>query len=205
MTVEEYRARLVDAKSKEKHFLGLRNAWRKIVRKRSRQLREAVQRRKARQKPHVVGHDQVRGGDPEERLLYAMQVAHREFRHYYSEAGTWVRGRALTNVQSSSQRSDCSWWYTMLRWCCNLRGPNIAGGYTETILEEGQAVSREYAENHVGVAVLFGNPTFHVAASKGNGTPETYGHGVPEVDVSTFDAFGAGTEVRYRAFPNTEL
>jgi hypothetical protein len=205
VTVEEYRARLVEGKANERHFAGVRNAWRKIVRRRARQLREAIQRRKARAKPHVVGHNQVRGGTPAERLLYAMEVAHREFRLYYSEAGTWVRGCALTNVPSNSDRSDCSWWYTMVRWCCGLEGPSIAGGFTGTILTEGKVVSREYAEKHVGVAVVFGSgDAFHCGMSTGDG-PNIYQHGVPEVDTGTFDQFGAGVEVRYRAFPDTEL
>lgn len=200
MDVAGYRKRLKEGEAKEKHFLGLRNAWRKIVRKRARQLREAIERRKRNNKPHVVGHNKVQGGSPQERLLYAMEVAHREFRHYYSEAGTWIKGYALTNVPPGSYRSDCSWWFTMVYYACGLKGPNIEGGYTGTILIEGKEVSRHYAETHAGVAVVFGPGTgFHVGMSTGQGAT-IYQHGVPEVDTGTFDQFGPGTEVRYRSF-----
>jgi len=207
ITVEEYRARLVDARSKEKHFKKLRNAWRKIVTHRTLQLKEAVERRKKNGKPHRKGRNRVVGGNAAERLVYAMEIAHKVFRLEYSEAGTWVKGYGLTNVPAGhGYRTDCSWWATMLRLACGLNGPSLEGGYTGTILAEGKQVTRHYAEHHPGVFVVFGSGDgFHVALSLGDGTPTTYGHGVPEVDISTFDAFGPGTEVRYRAFPNTAL
>jgi hypothetical protein len=203
MTVDEYRKHLVEGQAKEKHFVAVRNAWRKIVKHRTLQLKEAVERRKELNKPHRVGRNQIRGGRPEERLLYAMELAHRIFRLEYSEAGTWIIGYALTNVPAGEgHRTDCSWWFTMLRYCCGLKGPSTSGGFTGTILTEGKKVTREYAEKHAGVAVVFGSGDgFHVAASAGEGTL-VYQHGVPEVDTGTFDQFGAGTEVRYRAFDN---
>ncbi len=203
LTVAEYRARLKGGESKEKHFAALRNAWRKVVKHRALQLREALERRKARNKPHRVSRNKVTGGSSEERLLYAMEVAHRIFRLEYSEDGTWIKGYALTNVPSGGRyRTDCSWWYTMIRYACGLKGPSIEGGYTGSILVEGKVVDRHYAETHAGVAVVFGSGTgFHVGMSTGHG-PTIYQHGVPEVDTGTFDQFGAGTEVRYRAFDN---
>jgi hypothetical protein len=206
VTVEEYRARLKEGRTKAKHFAKLRNAWRKIVAHRALQLKEAIERRKAHNKPHRVGRNRVAGGSAEERLLYAMELAHRIFRLEYSEAGTWIKGYALTNVPvGQGHRTDCSWWYTMLRFACGLHGPSIDGGYTGTILSEGKEVSRAYAETHTGVAVVFGSGTgFHIAMSTGHG-PTVFQHGVPEVDTGTFDQFGAGTEVRYRAFPNTAI
>jgi hypothetical protein len=207
LTVAEFRKRLADGKSKELHFVGVRNAWRAIVKKRALQLKHAIERRKAKSKPHVVGGNRVVGGTAPQRLVFAMEYAHKVFRLEYSEAGTWTKGYGLTNVPGGhGYRTDCSWWYTMLRYACGLHGPSIEGGYTGSILAEGKEVTRHYAETHPGVAVVFGSGTgFHVAMSLGNGTPTTYGHGVPEVDISTFDAFGPGTEVRYRAFPNTPL
>lgn len=203
MTVAEYRKRLKEGRSKEKHFIGIRNAWRRIVKKRALQLKHAIERRKALAKPHVVGENQVKGGRPEPRLLFAMEYAHKIFRLEYSEAGTWIKGFALTNVPpGGSYRTDCSWWYTMIRYACGLRGPSIDGGFTGTILTEGKTVDRHYAETHTGVAVVFGTGTgFHVGMSTGHG-PTIYQHGVPEVDTGTFDQFGVGTEVRYRAFDN---
>lgn len=207
MDVAEYRARLVAGKSKELHFSKVRNAWRVIVKRRALQLKHAIERRKAQSKPHVVGKNKVVGGHAEERLAFAMEYAHKIFRLEYSEAGVWTKGFGLTNVPGGKGfRTDCSWWYTMLRYACGLLGPSLTGGFTGTILTEGKEVSRHYAEHHAGVAVVFGSGDgFHVAMSLGDGTPTTYGHGVPEVDISTFDAFGSGTEVRYRSFPNTAL
>lgn len=201
MTVEEYRKRLKTAQSKEKHFIGLRNAWRKVVKHRALQLKEALERRKKNNEPHRMGRNKVRGGTPQARLLYAMELAHKVFRLEYSESGTWIKGYAITNVSpGGGRRTDCSWWYTMLRYSCGLKGPSIDGGYTGTILTEGKTVDRAYAESHAGVAVVFGSGTgFHVAMSTGNG-PTVYQHGVPEVDTGTFDQFGSGTEVRFRSF-----
>jgi hypothetical protein len=205
MNVEDYRKRLVEGRAKEKHFVSVRNAWRVIVKKRALQLKHAIERRKALDKPHVVGKNQVVGGKPQERLLFAMEYAHRVFRLEYSEAGSWIKGYGLTNVPGGhGYRTDCSWWYTMLRYACGLRGPSILGGYTGTILTEGKTVSRAYAESHAGVAVVYGSGTgFHVAMSTGKG-PTVYQHGVPEVDTGTFDQFGAGVEVRYRSFSNSK-
>jgi hypothetical protein len=203
MTIAEYRKRLKSAESKEKHFLGLRNAWRAIVKRRGTALAEAIKRsRRDETKPHLVGRNQVRGGTAQQRLLFAMEKAHEGFRHYYSEGGSWVKGYALTNVPRGAYRSDCSWWYTMLRYACNLQGPSLEGGYTGTILIEGKRCSREHAEKTAGIAVVFGSGTaFHVAMSTGKG-PTVYQHGVPEVDTGTFDQFGPSTEVRFRSFPD---
>jgi hypothetical protein len=207
LTVEEFRKRLADGKSKELHFVKVRSAWRAIVKKRALQLKHAIERRKAKSKPHVVGGNRVVGGTAPQRLVFAMEYAHKVFRLEYSEAGTWVEGYGLTNVPGGHGfRTDCSWWVTMIRYACGLEGPSIIGGYTGTILTEGKEVTRHYAETHPGVCVVFGSGAgFHTALSLGNGTSTTYGHGVPEVDISTFDAFGSGTEVRYRAFPNTPI
>lgn len=207
MTVAEYRARLVAGKSKELHFVKVRNAWRTIVKHRVLQLQEAIERRKKLNQPHRVGRNKIRGGTAEERLPFGMRAAHDAFRLEYSEAGLWTKGYGITNVPAGhGYRTDCSWWYTMLRYACGLKGPSLDGGFTGTILTEGKEVSRHYAEHHPGCAVVFGpGDGFHVAMSLGDGTPTTYGHGVPEVDISTFDAFGSGTEVRYRKFSNAAL
>jgi hypothetical protein len=207
LTVEEYRARLKDGQAKEKHFIGVRNAWRAIVKKRALQLKHALERRKAQQKPHVVGKGaamRVVGGTAPERLVFAMQYAHKVFRLEYSEAGTWVKGYGLTNVPAGrGYRTDCSWWYTMLRFACGIKGPSIDGGYTGAILTEGKVVDEAYARTHPGTAVIFGSGDgFHAAASLGDGSDACYQHGVPEVDIGTFGQFGADTEVRFRAFDN---
>jgi len=207
MTIEQYRRRLAEARIKEKRFHAIRNAWRGIVVKRSLALKHAIQRRKKRARPHVVGKNKVVGGHAEERLLFAMRYAKKVFRLEYSQDGDWVKGYALTNVPTPPPqlRTDCSWWYTMLRYACGLQGPSLNGGYTGTILTEGKTVSRYYAEKHAGVAVVFGTGTaFHVGISTGDG-PNIYQHGTSDIHTGTFDQFGSTTEVRYRAFPNTPL
>jgi hypothetical protein len=204
VTVAEYRARVKSARQHERHFIGLGNAWRTIVKRRVLALKHALERRKAKGLPHVVGRNKVVGGKPEARLLFAMEYASKVFRHEYSQSGSWIKGYALTNVPPG-HRTDCSWWYTMLRYACGLQGPSLSGGFTGTILTEGKEVSREYAEHHAGVAVVYGSGTGeHVGMSTGKG-PYVYQHGVPEVDTGTFDEFGPGTEVRYRAFSNKPL
>lgn len=202
MTAAEYRQRVASAKRKARHFLGLRNFWRTVVRKRVRQMKAAATGRAARQKPHVVKGkpNTVRGGSPAERLLFAAETAMREARHYYSETGSYVEGHALTNVPNDSDRSDCSWFYIELYRCCGLPVPiTTEPRYTGSILS-GQPVSREYAEKHVGVAVVFGAGTgIHVGMSTGDG-PNIIQHGQEPVERGTFDEFGPGTEVRYRKF-----
>lgn len=207
MTIEEYRKRLAEAKVKEKRFHAIRNAWRKIIVKRRLALQHALERRKKRAKPHVVGKNKVAGGSAEERLLFAMQYANKVFRLEYSQPGNWLKGYALTNVPAPppQHRTDCSWWYTMVRYACGVQGPSLAGGFTGTILTEGKTVSRAYAEKHAGVAVVFGSGTaFHVGISTGDG-PNIYQHGTSDIHTGTFDQFGSGTEVRYRAFSNKPL
>lgn len=210
LTVEQYRARLVAGKAKEKHFLAVHNAWRSIVKKRALQLQHAIERRKSLNKPHIVGSGadlHIEGGTAPERLLFAMEYAYKVFRHEYSEAGSWVKGWGLTNVPAGhGYRTDCSWWGTMLRYACRVKGPSLTGGYTGSILLEGKQVTRRYAETHAGVFVIFGSGTgFHAALTAGDGTSLVYQHGVPEVDKGTIDQFGAGTEVRFRAFSNKPL
>lgn len=189
-----------------------RNLWRRLVKKRTHQLRQAIERRKANQRPHIVVHKHAsggfhltcEGGTPAERLLYAARYAHRVARLHYLEGGTYLGGFALHNVPSDWDRSDCSWWYCELRRICGL--PDPLGGdtvrYTGSILEKGREVSRHYAETHTGVAVVFGAGTaFHVGMSTGSG-PNIWQHGTATFREGTFDEFGAGTQVRYRAFPD---
>jgi hypothetical protein len=208
LTEAEAKKRLEQARERARHSKTrkARNLWRRLVRKRTRQLREAIQRRKARDKPHVVDHRYVRGGREEERQLYAMRIAHKEFALGYLESTIdWLDGYALTNVPNPSadkHRTDCTWWGLDLKLVCGL-GHLIKGfpRYTGSILDKGKEVSREYAEKHVGVFVVFGSGTaFHAGLSTGNG-PNIYQHGTAPVEKGTFDQFGPAVEVRYRVLP----
>jgi hypothetical protein len=188
----------------------IRNEWKGIVRKREHQLTEVVRRHRREEHPHVVTHKHrpgglhftVEGGTPTERLLYACRYAHKTARLHYLEGGDYTHGFALTNVPSDIDRSDCSWWYCELFAACGLRDP-LEGDttrFTGSILEKGRPVSRRYAETHVGVAVVFGSGVgFHVGMSTGTG-PNIWQHGTPTFRKGTFDEFGPGVEVRYRAF-----
>lgn len=187
-----------------------RNEWKRIVRKREHQVTEVARRDRRAHRPHVVEHAKrdgglhftIEGGTATERLLYACRYAHKTARLHYLEGGVYIHGYALVNVPSDADRSDCSWWYCELFAACGLRDP--LGGdpvrFTGSILEKGRPVSRRYAETHIGVAVVFGSGTgFHVGMSCGNG-PNIWQHGTPTFRKGTFDEFGPGTEVRYRAF-----
>lgn len=191
-----------------------RNQWKRIVRKREHQVVEVARRDRRAHRPHVVDHKHridgfrytIEGGSPTERLLYACRYAHKTARLHYLEGGTYLHGWALTNVPSDADRSDCSWWYCELFAACGLRDPlhGLTIRYTGSILTEGRPVSRRYAETHTGVAVVFGSGVgFHVGMSIGNG-PNIWQHGTPTFRKGTFDQFGPGVEVRYRAFDLTE-
>lgn len=214
MTAAEYRAKVKSARREVKHFTKLRNAWRRIVRRRARQAREAAERRKARNKPHVIGNNRVAGGKPRERIAYLCDLALREFRLYYSEQGSWYsRLWAIVNVPSDIWRSDCSSWAMNAYRACGLQRfikaadyGNTAGN-TTSLAEHGREVSREFAESHAGVAVIFYEGTeclpaqsIHVGLSKGNGTDEIWQHGQEPVEGGTFDEFGEGYGVRYFDF-----
>lgn len=203
--LEEARHRLQHAKTRK-----ARNLWRRIVRRRTHQLAQAVSRRKAHGKPHVVLHRRhhngmrytIEGGSPEERLLYAWRYAHKHARLHYLEDGPYLDGYGLTNVPSDDDRSDCSRHYLEQYRTCRLKDPleGDSTRYTGSILEKGRPVSRHYAETHVGVAVVFGSGEgFHVGMSAGNG-PNIWQHGTPTFRKGTFDEFGSGVQVRYRAF-----
>lgn len=204
LTEAEAEQRLQEARERERRSKTrrARNLWRRLVRRRTRQLREAIERRKARDKPHVVDHRLVRGGRDEERQLYAMRIAHREFAlGYFESTIDWLDGYALTNVPNPTadrHRTDCTWWGLDLKFVCGL-GHRIAGfpRYTGSILTNGRTVSREYAETHVGVFVVFGSGDgFHAGLTTGKG-PTLYQHGRAPIDKGTFDQFGPAVQVRY--------
>lgn len=212
LTEHEARRRFHEAQRHEENAptRKARNLWRGIVRKRGHQLTEVVKRERREAHPHVVTHKlhrdgfhyTVEGGNPADRLLYACRYAHKTARLHYLEGGTYRPGFALTNVPTDADRSDCSWWFCELYRICGLRDPlhGDTTRYTGTILSHGRPVSRRYAEHHTGVAVVFGSGEgFHVGMSTGDG-PNIWQHGTPTFRKGTFDEFGPGTEVRYRAF-----
>lgn len=213
----EARRRLREAQHHEEHSptRRIRNEWKGRVRKREHQLGEVLKRERVAHKPHVVEHAKrdggfhftIEGGSPTERLLYACRYAHKTARLHYLEGGVYFHGYALTNVPSDEDRSDCSWWYCELFAACGLRDPleGLTIRFTGSILEKGRPVSRRYAETHTGVAVVFGSGSgFHVGMSVGNSSTEIWQHGTPTFRKGTFDQFGPGTEVRYRAFDLVE-
>ena len=197
MSAAEYRERIAHAAEQTRRFRRLSHLWRR----RLGTLRQAYRRR--REQPKVVGVNQVLGGSPRTRLLYAAEQAIRTFRPFYGETGSWDAGYALTNVPDNSYRSDCSWWFTALYRCCGLDDPNGAGysgGFTGTLLAHGRVVSRRFAETHAGCAVLFGDgDAFHVGIGTGRGAT-IYQHGQAPIETGTFDQFGPGVLVRYRDY-----
>lgn len=211
---KEAKAWLAEARHREQHAKTrkARNAWRRVVKRRAHILKAIVARERAARHPHIVHHKHpqspgfeyvVRGGTPDERLLFAARYAHHNARIHYLEGGIYLPGYALHNVPGDGDRSDCSWWFLELRRICGL--PDFVHGdvvrFTGSIIDHGREVSKHYAMNNVGVGVLFGSGSaFHVGMTCGGGTEEIWQHGTPTFRKGTFGQFGAGTEVRYFAF-----
>lgn len=151
----------------------------------------------ARLGPHVSnGH--VIGGSPEERLNFSSHYAQKHWHDYYSEEGSYDEAHSLDNANFSGRRRDCSWWYLEDRRACGLPTISIEPRFTGSILDQGRIVSREYAESHIGVAVVYGSGSgFHVGKSTGHG-PFTWEHGTPTLNAGHFDEFGPSTQVQYR-------
>lgn len=156
--------------------------------------------------PRVKGNKVV-GGTPEQRLQKALLTAAAKCaagsrRNFYSQPGVYDVEHAITG-EPYGHRSDCSQFGAAIYHSCGLKDPNnlsYTGGYTGTLERNGRAVSREYARNHAGCAVLFGprGATHHVEWSLGDGTEHTVGHGSAPVDLGTFDLLSG--PVQFRAY-----
>lgn len=207
----EAKKRLRDARRRQMNAptRHARNLWRHLVVKRRRKLKEVLLRKKKRNKPHVAAPNMVRGKadtlrQKEKLVLYAMRIAHKEFRLYYRDGGSMPGDRwALTNVIGDWLRSDCSLWDGDVFITCGLGDVLFKGRtirFTGTALEAGTVCTREYAEKHVGCGVIWGSGSaFHMGLSTGKG-PWVYAHGRPPISKDHFDVFGPGVEVRYRKY-----
>jgi hypothetical protein len=160
----------------------------------------------AKQKPTVSGNKVTGGKNAEARLQVALLTAARKCAdgtrdNFYSQTGDYDVFHCLTGPQRG-HRDDCSSFGTSAYWSAGCPDPNRANwgsGYTGTLVAHGRPVSRDYARNHAGVAVIFGDgPGHHVEWSIGDGTEHTIGHGSSPVDMGTFDLL-PGT-VRFFAF-----
>jgi hypothetical protein len=204
MTEAEAKQRLLQARRNVQRFRRLQNLWRRLVKHRTRKLREVIERRKANAKPHRVGRNAIRGGTAAERAAYLFEIAPGLFRSEYSESGAHCATRwALTNV-SPGFRTDCSSWAQDVANAIGIPDPtgeNYGSIFTGTVVAMCKQVDQAYAESHVGTAVLYGGgDSFHMGLSLGNGTSTTIEHGTPPLDYGHFDEFGLGTEVRYYRF-----
>lgn len=151
-------------------------------------------------KPKVKGN-KVTGGTEEERLQVALltaaaKCANGSRRNFYSMAGVWDIDHALTGEQYGD-RSDCSQFGAAIYNACGLA---IPGTWTGDQEQKGRAVTREYARNNAGCAVLYGSRghTHHVEWSVGDGSEHTVGHGSAPVDMGTFDLLSG--PVQFRAY-----
>lgn len=202
MTEAQAKASLEAARAKAVRFRRLRNLWRAKVRRRLHYLRYLRTHG-----PRFNGN-RVEGGLLTEQLAFLFEHAPKLFRLYYSEAGNFAAGPwAVHNVPGDTWRSDCSAWGRNVVVCVRAIGPLAskilaAGGafYTGWVVANCEQVSHEYAETHIGTAVIFGTGTgFHMGLSRGSGQ-ELIQHGREPLEYGTFDQFGAGTEVRYYRF-----
>ena len=148
-----------------------------------------------------VENGKVIGGTPLQRIPVLFEHARRHWHPYYSETGAYDEGHALDNAEHDGKRRDCSWDFYESRRACGFKVRRTEPRFTGSALEEGRVVSREYAEQHVGVAVIFGSGKgFHMGTSTGHG-PFLWEHGAPDLDIGHYDEFGPGVEVRFRDFP----
>lgn len=160
---------------------------------------------KRRHQPRVVGNKIV-GGDPHERLQFALVLAaHRcaagQRPNRYSMPGAFS-ARFLIVGEPYGYRTDCSQFGSSVFYACGLPDPGGEGfddGWTGSIEQKGVSCSKQYAMTHAGCAILYGSPgrTHHVEWSVGDGTDRTVGHGSPPIDFGVFDLFGDGN---YRCF-----
>lgn len=173
-------------------------------------IKEVKAKQDLKQKPQVRGNKVVGGGKTpkaaEARLQVALLTAARNCAdgkrdNFYAQVGDYDVSHCLTGPPRG-HRDDCSSFGTSAYKSCGCPDPNKANwgsGYTGTLVANGRPVSREYARNHAGVAVIFGDgPGHHVEWSIGDGTEHTIGHGSAPVDMGTFDLL-PGT-VRFFAF-----
>jgi|SRR5829696_1505534 len=140
--------------------------------------------------PQIHGNE-VRGGNPRERLVVAALTAARmcsegKRRSFYSQPGGWTVDHAITG-EPHGFRSDCSQWVTSVYKSAGLPDPNgqgYRGGYTGTLATHCRRISR--AQLRPGDLVLYGSgpPYHHVELYVGPGEL-TIGHGSPPIDGGT--------------------
>jgi hypothetical protein len=155
-----------------------------------------------------VKGNSVVGGTPKQRLqiaaLASMHACASGDRHnFYSQTGLWDVDHCITGP-AFGHRDDCSSWFTSVYKSCGLPDPNkqrYGSGFTGSLVAAGQQVSREYARNNPGCAVIYGSgPGHHVEFSLGDGTERTVGHGSSPVDMGVFDLFGSSEPPRFFKF-----
>jgi hypothetical protein len=170
------------------------------------QLEDRLHQIIASSRPKVDGNN-VTGGTPEQRMQTALltaaaRCAHGERPNRYSQLGTFSARYCITG-EPYGYRTDCSQFGISAFHSIGAPDPvhsNWTAGWTGSIVQLGEEVSRDYARNHAGVAVVFGDgPGHHVEWSIGDGTEHTIGHGSAPVDMGTFDLL-PGT-VRFFKFP----
>lgn len=134
------------------------------------------------------------GGSPRERLgavsaASAAACASGKRANFYSQAGAYDVDHCITG-EPRGHRSDCSSWFASVYKSCGLPDPSdqsYRGGYTGTLIANGESVSREYARNNPGCSVIWGTGAgHHVEMSKGDGSEGTRGHGSAPIDEGSF-------------------
>lgn len=202
MTEGEAKRSLEAARQRSLRYAKLRNLWRTKVRRRLHRLRYIRSHG-----PRFRGN-RVQGGTLEERIAYLFEHAPPLFRLFYSESGAFaVEPWAIHNVPTDTWRSDCSAWARIVIPTVQAIGGILAAAmgagaffYTGWVVANCQEVSRQYAETHIGTAVVYGSGTgFHMGLSRAQGNA-TIEHGTANLDYGTFDEFGTGTQVRYYKF-----
>jgi len=131
----------------------------------------------------VIQGNEVRGGNPRERLVAGAQAAANGHRaSFYEQRGLWTVDYAITG-EPRKYRSDCSQWVTSLFKSCGLPDPSgidWRSGYTGTLSAHCRQISR--AQLKPGDLVFWGTGTYHHVELYVGPGDQTIGHGSPPVD-----------------------
>lgn len=166
------------------------------------------------EKEHGVfmeGENKVRGGNPEQRLRYAIHRAALNYRlgkqpGYYSMTGAERKYAHGLKGYPYGHIWDCSTFADAMYFVCGLPSPSghgayHTGGFTGTELANGHRVSEgEARSGDLVIYLRFPGDTVghHVEVVDDASKKTTIGHGDAAINASTFNMFGDGLYVIHR-------
>jgi len=196
--------------------------WRGVIRRefsKAQGLEQRIEDREAQlkkwEKEHGVfmeGENKVRGGNPEQRLRYAIHRAALNYRKgtqpgYYSQSGAERKYSHGLYKYPFGHIWDCSTFADAMYYVCGLPSPSGAGayrtgGWTGTELEHGRKVSESEARSGDLVIYLGGSlGSHHVEVVDDPKKKTTIGHGDSAINIGcngSYDLFGDGNYTIHR-------